>query len=276
MAEQDVQQGVTEAVTSALGETGEEHPANEETQANGEAAVVSEDDQAGFDPTSPEARHWQSVADRRIAKLEASLGERLSKFEQQQAAQQLKTSREAGTSQVDNRAILDEIVGFDPGIIPDVPKDLQYALGDEASALLRNWFAEGLRNGGRAIIGNIDGVNQRAAQQMQQQSVQSKLTGFIGTLDGQKAEAFMPIYTQYQQLAESDPDGFIEFAKVKLGLNAKPNGTPQARQNLAGAVQASSTRPTANGMTQPRVQQPKTVRDGVTAAVQQALRRSGG
>jgi len=108
--------------------------------------------------------------------------------------------------------------------------------------------------------------------------VQQKLTGFISTLESGQAESFMPLYNQYAQLAESDPDGFIEFAKVKLGIGAKPNGQtpPPARPNLAGAVAASATRPTANGRTQPRVTQPKSVRDGVAAAVAQALRRSGG
>ena len=119
-------------------------------------------------------------------------------------------------------------------------------------------------------------ANEQAAQEFQKQTVQSKLTTFIETLGSGQAESFMPIYNQYQQLAESDPDGFIEFAKVKLGIGQAPAAQPQVRQNLANAVQASSTRPTTNGRTQPRMPKPASVRDGVRAAVEQALRRSGG
>lgn len=274
MAENEMAQGVAEAVASNLGADVEEHQAAEEVSANEDAGVVSEDDSTGFDPTSPESRHWQSVADRQIAKAKAELEGRLAKLEQQRTAEQLKASR---TSQADNRPQLDDLVAFDPQSIPNMPADLVGYFGDDGAARLREWVADAIKSGSRAVLGNVVSANERAAQEYQQATVQQKLTGFIGTLESGQAESFMPLYNQYQSLAESDPDGFIEFAKVKLGIGAKPAATqPQARQNLAGAVQASSTRPTANGRTQPRVPQPKTVRDGVRAAVEQALRRSGG
>lgn len=273
MAEQSVENGVSEAVASYTGDNGAELPVSEETEANGEAADTGEGTQDSYDPTSPEARKWQSVADRQIAKAKAEFEARLAKIEQQQVAQKLKES--GNGSETPGAPDIDDILQVDVASMPNIPAGTLGGYFDQESlSAMDQRIAQISLHVARESVRSIAAYNQKAAQEYQKTQVQQKLTGFVGTLDSGQAEAFMPIYTQYQSLAESDPDGFIEFAKVKLGAGPKPQAP--ARQNLANAVQASGTRPTVNGGTQPRVAQPKSVRDGVAAAVAQVLRRSGG
>jgi hypothetical protein len=242
----------------------DEDPNGDATESGAlEQDPVSED--GGFDPNSPESRHWQSVADKRVASLEA----KLRGIEGKLAGNRLREPQ-----QKNEGPSLDDILRPGDFQMPALPAgDLeQYGFDDKMASMLDQRVMKLMQAWTGHAVGNINNFNAQAQQQQMQQTAAQKIGAFVDE-NPQHGEKLLGLYDAMPQMASSDPEGFLEFARFKLGLTAAPQPTPG--RGLARVVQASQTRPTRSSGAQARVPQSNSLREDVERAVADSLRRQG-
>ena len=214
-------------------------------------ATASEAVPPGVNANSPEYRHFQSVADRRIADIQNQTKTEMGKFQAQIA--QLQAQISAQTMQRPTP--------------PTQPQENQYGLNLPFEQAPRLQLPEGgyldeatasavdkvINDRIQWTIGQIQQQQAAAIQQAQAQQAEQQLVGYAQGLDPAKQVEFVGLVRQYEPIARQDPASFLKFAEAQLGLNAAPKEAAPAPQKLAQPQQPiPSQRPTYNGGVAPR------------------------
>ena len=239
----------------------QEHAAGAENPPVDGAEDASAEDQttaaSEFDPTSPAARHFQSLADRKIAEKEkqmADLKTQLDKLNAERELQKLHADEDPRPSEPQQPQAIDDV------LFSGVP-DWQY--GDEDTREALSPFESTIDGRLKQIVGvvvrNIASAQQQALQAQQTQSAQAKIEAFGSEIPPDKAQAYVELVGQFRDAALANPDMFLKLAREHLSISneapadeapatpASPSpGRPVVRQ-----VTAAIPRPTSGATTAP-------------------------
>jgi hypothetical protein len=201
---------------------------------------------AGVNTNSPEYRHFQSVADRRIAEMQNQTKTEMAKRDAQIQALQAKFSaletQRTHTQQPSQTDSYGLNLDFQQAPKLTLPEG---AYLDEATA---SAIDKVLNDRIQWTIAQIQQQQAAVIQQTQTQQAEQQLVGFAQGLDQVKQVEFVGLVRQYEPIARQDPAAFLKFAEVQLGLNQAPRPTEPAPTKLVPQQQPiPSQRPTNNG-----------------------------
>lgn len=201
-----------------------------------------------FNADSPEARHFQAISDRNIAKVRAESDAALAAVRAELAAvkAQLSSPPRAPENPTEQSSQNSSGLALDWSKAPrfTAPEGGYF---DDATVEAINRAAD------EKIRWTIEQIQQNSAQQAAQaqaSAADQAIVGFARTLDAGPQEAFVGLFREnpaYEGIARADPQGFIEFAKVRLGIGASESAAAPAPPKLAQHEQViPSSRPTQN------------------------------
>jgi hypothetical protein len=246
-----------EGQTSAVSGT-ESEPA---TPSEGAAAPPA------FNADSPEARHFQSVSDRTIAKARAESESALAAVRNELAAARAQLSTRApAESQPEQSSQSQTGLPIDWSKAPRfiAPEGGYF---DEATVEALNRAQDEKI---RWTIEQIQNANAQQQAQAQAQQAEQVLVGFAQGLETPKQAELVGLVRQYEGIARQNPEAFIAFAKVQLGLNGQAAEAPQQLANKEQVI--PSTRPTQNrAALAPKFAPGTSLEDKVRANVRRAM-----
>ena len=232
-----------------------------------EPVVGSEPTPAAINPNSPEARHFQSVADRAIAKARAESDAAMADVRTRLAAAEARLQSASAPRQEPQQTQNASEFALDWANAPKftAPDGSYY---DEASA-------QAIDNAQNAKIQWVlSQLEQRQVQQAamaQTAQAEQALIGFAQGLEQSKQAELVNLVRQYEPIARQSPDAFIAFAKVQLGLGGTQQQAAPSPQTLAQQEQIiPSSRPTRNATTAPRHAPGMSLEDKIRANVRRA------
>jgi len=234
------------------------------------ASTANEAVPAGVNTNSPEYRHFQSVADKRIAEIQNATKAEMAKFQEQIAALQAKLSAQDLQRVTEQKQPVTDQSGF--GLDFSQAPRLQLPEGaylDEATATALD---KAVNDRIQWTIAQIEQRQQAAVQQQQLTQAAQQLVGFAQGLPPAKQVEFMGLVQQYEPIARQDPAAFVKFAQTQLGMDSAPKAAETAPPKLVQPSQAiPSQRPTNNpsGLA-PRRDPNETLRDIVQRNVRKA------
>jgi hypothetical protein len=253
--------------TAAESNEGQTLPVSGTEQATGTA---NEALPAGVNPNSPEYRHFQSVADRRIAEMQNQTKSEMAKFQAQIQQLQAKLSaQEIARQQPAQQQSPDNSYGLQLDF-QQAPKLAlpEGAYLDEATASAVDRV---INDRIQWTIAQIQQQQAAAIQQAQAQQAEQQLVGFAQGLDQAKQVEFVGLVRQYEPIARQDPAAFLKFAETQLGLNQAPKEAAPAPVKLVQPQQPiPSQRPTNNGGVSPRRNANETLEEIVRRNVRKA------
>lgn len=223
-----------------------EGPISEVSGTEQAAGTVSEPIPAGVNTNSPEYRHFQSVADRRIAAMEAATKAEMEKFRGEVAQLQAQLSAQTIQRQQPPPQSQENQYGLN---LPfeQAPKFTLPEGGylDEATA---SAVDKVINDRIQWTIAQIQQQQAQAIQQAQAQQAEQQLVGYAQGLDQAKQVEFVGLVRQYEPIARQDPAAFLKFAEAQLGTKTAPKEAAPAPVKLAQPQQPiPSQRPTYNG-----------------------------